>query len=272
MARLIARRGFTLIELLVVISIIALLIAILLPALGAARAAARTSACASMQRQLGIAIFAYGVDNRSALPTALEWSARAEAGDEWADTAAYRAATWPRLLTRLGHLTGTNVRGMMCPEFLAIHGGGTGWGFDASDEYWGSRYNANYNLARVYATRSGRRPGTTDRHQTPYVMYDTTQIRRPSSMPMLSERFDGEIYKLPSTHVHPSGFYGEMFNSGGNYWDGNPNGIPMNPDTVQWAGRHPHTNAANWLRFDGSVQAIPYPELRANRAAWDFLY
>jgi prepilin-type N-terminal cleavage/methylation domain-containing protein/prepilin-type processing-associated H-X9-DG protein len=55
--------GFTLIELLVVITIIALMIAILLPALAASRAVAVGIQCGSQQRQIGIAMAAYEVDN-----------------------------------------------------------------------------------------------------------------------------------------------------------------------------------------------------------------
>ncbi|MEO0514188.1 MAG: prepilin-type N-terminal cleavage/methylation domain-containing protein [Planctomycetota bacterium] len=62
------RLGFTLIELLVVSSIIALLIGILLPALGAARKTARNIACASNQRQLGIAMFIYVTENKDYFP------------------------------------------------------------------------------------------------------------------------------------------------------------------------------------------------------------
>jgi prepilin-type N-terminal cleavage/methylation domain-containing protein len=60
--------GFTLIELLVVIAIIALLIGILLPALAKARFSARISASLSNVRQVGVAMFAYGVDSKSWFP------------------------------------------------------------------------------------------------------------------------------------------------------------------------------------------------------------
>ncbi len=65
--------GFTLIELLVVISIIALLVGILLPALGAARRSAMAMKCASNQKQMGTAWFAYAVDHEG-IAAGSSWS------------------------------------------------------------------------------------------------------------------------------------------------------------------------------------------------------
>ncbi|NBC11365.1 MAG: prepilin-type N-terminal cleavage/methylation domain-containing protein [Planctomycetes bacterium] len=68
------KSGFTLIELLVVISIIALLIALLLPALQGARDMARKIACASNQKQIGLAAMVHATEHRNRLPLAgLAW-------------------------------------------------------------------------------------------------------------------------------------------------------------------------------------------------------
>jgi prepilin-type N-terminal cleavage/methylation domain-containing protein len=61
-------RGFTLIELLVVISILGVLFALMLPSLVAAREAAQNALCMVRERQVGIAINTYKVDNRQWYP------------------------------------------------------------------------------------------------------------------------------------------------------------------------------------------------------------
>lgn len=78
-------QGFTLVELLVVISIIALLIAILLPALGAARRSAEDMQCLSNQRQIGIGLYGFALENRDMLPISYyDGAGVAAAQTDWA--------------------------------------------------------------------------------------------------------------------------------------------------------------------------------------------
>ncbi|HEX8912062.1 MAG TPA: prepilin-type N-terminal cleavage/methylation domain-containing protein [Humisphaera sp.] len=62
------RGGFTLVELVVVIAIVAVLISIILPVVGRARAMAMEVRCASNQRHLVQAFFAFAADNKGRLP------------------------------------------------------------------------------------------------------------------------------------------------------------------------------------------------------------
>jgi len=113
--------GFTLIELLVVISIIALLVGILLPALGAARKTAQNAVCLSNQRQIGVAIGAYSVDNRDHVVVWRNW-------DDWsimdrrpsivAATDQFRGDwTWTSAIVVGGY--GAERKMFKCPSFDA---------------------------------------------------------------------------------------------------------------------------------------------------------
>jgi len=65
-----SKRGFTLIELLVVIAIIAILAAILFPVFAQAREKARQITCVSNNKQMGLALQQYCIDNDNLLPQA----------------------------------------------------------------------------------------------------------------------------------------------------------------------------------------------------------
>jgi prepilin-type N-terminal cleavage/methylation domain-containing protein len=67
-------KGFTLVELLVVIAIIAIVAAVLLPTLASAKSRALRVQCSSNQRQVGVALKVYSVDNADLVPLLQDWN------------------------------------------------------------------------------------------------------------------------------------------------------------------------------------------------------
>ena len=79
-----SRDGFTLIELLTVIAIVGILAAILFPVFASAREKARQTACASNERQLGLALLQYAQDNDERFPLGVSQAVGQFEGVSWA--------------------------------------------------------------------------------------------------------------------------------------------------------------------------------------------
>lgn len=142
--------GFTLVELIVVISIIALLVTILLPALRLAREQAKRSACLSNERQIGIGLHAYAVENNDMTPSWADQYYSQAAETQWNDIEAnpnayYYAsdflwldplgplAPWAGKI-KLGQLVGDQIASaeiFNCPSAIADDGTDpfTAWSF-----------------------------------------------------------------------------------------------------------------------------------------------
>ena len=128
-------RSFSLLETIVVIAIVALLASILLPSLSSARAQAKRIACASNQRQIGLAIYAYTEDYHGRFPIAQYFDAAHSAFVAW-DTITGAGApgqTRPGLIW--AYTTGNEVQ--QCPSY-------TGPSMTTGDPYTGYNYNTTY--------------------------------------------------------------------------------------------------------------------------------
>ncbi len=229
--------GFTLIELLVVISIIALLVGILLPALGAARKTAQDAVCMSNERQVGIAIMAYGTDNTDYV---VHYAYReGTAANTWG--AGTAQVHWTSLITIGGY--GSTRDMFVCPIFNEAEEGVHSIRQADMEDYAGYRWrNSDYGIN--WYTLAGRVALEADSN--------------PVAKWQQSSRFGAVLNPTETLLVADTWF--ELFkdNPPSQRGQGVIGGFP----TV-WGGPHGRHNnqKCNILWADGHVEGMPFPSL-----------
>lgn len=166
-------RAFTLIELLVTIAIIAILASLLLPALARAKGAARSTHCRNNEKQMGVALAMYVLDNKGYFPfTAYASTVAAKRNVSWFDTLSpYMAnASWGKGVFK-------------CPSYKgALYEGRSDRNDEIPDSFGSYAWNGDGASAR-----NGRGLGGFHFLTSQTVPVHESKIRVPSSMIALGD-------------------------------------------------------------------------------------
>jgi len=282
----IRRAALTLIELLVVMAIVALLAAMLLPCLSAARQHAGTAACAAHLRQAGTALLAHVVNDRNgrlpAYPQTMNLDTDPAIRPEEAEPFQLRRGSGLDLRNRtdretsgptfsgaqdfpmqLARIASISLGTWQCPRDGRVNrppaspltdapGGRRWWSYAIQGTYF------------YHPLRPGYRPG--------YARYENaialSQIDNPLDSLVLAHDAaepDGVSESVPRVYG------GQMVQDGcpqdwPHYLAGRPDQIDSCDHVRQnWAGFTRHMGRANYLYWDGHVQAqIPAAHTRRN--------
>ncbi|MDR3708172.1 MAG: DUF1559 domain-containing protein [Capsulimonadaceae bacterium] len=227
------KNGFTLIELLVVIAIIAILAAILFPVFATAREKARQTACASNEKQIGMAMMQYAQDYDDAFPQQY-WNGTL---GKWVPASNYWLGTFYPYIKSSG--------AFLCPDLVqpsyayTLSVPGVTAGVPTS-------YEANwYLLNRSYS-------GT---NNVPVIQ---AMIPTPANIIAIAE---GPGINGGSTTLSPSSYTSTYVSTNGNYQEVYASGALctatlLGQSECQREG-WPHSGGANFVFCDGHVKWMP---------------
>ena len=229
--------GFTLIELLVVIAIISVLIALLLPALDRAKAEAQAIACASQQKQFGLAFRVYGDDNEDAFPQFADnypsW------GVDWFQVTAQYVGQYSNALASHARLCPTGQAG------VGVH-------------YGGFNDRTPPNAPILYASQ-GNPPQF-------YPVFRFSHVNYPTTWMMLLDTSINHNFIYSIGAWHPS-----LDTDGDGLDDTHPGAARFIHAGAQYNGGRPriHRDSSNMTLVDGHVERVAYVDfLDPNSNFW----